>query len=116
MDFPKYKYRVDPHSGAFQSTLVGNAEAEQEIGPTWTDDPHEHGVEVVAYPAEMTLAGTLMHHPTRPDANGNHAYGPAPTHPGINGAVVLPPDVAKLFSELAAAKAELAALKAGKAG
>lgn len=96
MAFPKWKYRVSHIPGeGFQSTMVGDAESEAALvadgvkqGAPWTDDPHEHGVEVVAYPAELTPAGTLMHHPTRPDANGNHAYGPIPTAPGINGTVV----------------------------
>jgi len=86
--YPKWKYRVHPSEGVFQSTLVGTAEAEQEIGDSWTDDPHEHGVEVVLYPAEVTPGGTLMHHGTQADANGNHPHGPAPTAPGINGVVV----------------------------
>lgn len=86
MAFPKWKYSVD-HDG-FRSTLVASAEVEAELGAAWTDDPHVHGVEVVPYPAEVTMAGTLMHHPTRPDANGNHAYGPRPIAPGISGVVV----------------------------
>lgn len=77
--FPKWKYRVDPASGAFQSTLVANADIEKELGKSWTDDPHKHGVEVVPYPAELTAGGQIVHHGTRADANGNFAYGPAPT-------------------------------------
>lgn len=95
MNYPKWKYRIDPVDGAFQSTLVATAEAEASLdadgvkqGAPWTDDPHAHGVEVVPYPAELTPAGTLMHHPTQADANGNHPHGPAPTTVGIGGVVV----------------------------
>lgn len=88
MAYPKWKYRVDPVDGKFQSTLVGTAEAEAEIGPSWTENPHAHGLEVVPYPAELTPGGTLMHHGTQADANGNHPHGPAPTAPGINGTVI----------------------------
>lgn len=88
LQFPKWKYSVDPVDGAFRSTLVGNAQAETELGAAWTDDPHVHGIKVVPYPCELTPAGTLMHHATRPDANGNHAYGPAPTAPGVGGTVI----------------------------
>lgn len=85
MAYPKWKYRKDPQSGAFQSTLVGTAEAETEIGNSWTDDPHGHGVAVVPYPAQLYQNGTLMHFPDHcPDANGNHAHGPAPTVPGMS--------------------------------
>jgi hypothetical protein len=88
LKYPKWKYRVDPIDKVFQSTLVANAEAEAEIGPSWTDNPHEHGIEVVPHPAELTPGGTLMHHPIQADANGNHPFGPAPTASGIGGAVV----------------------------
>lgn len=88
MNFPKWKYRKDPVDGAFQSTLVGNAQAEAELGAAWTDDPHGHGIEVVPYPAELTPAGVLMHHPTQADANGNHPHGPVPTAAGIGGVVM----------------------------
>lgn len=85
--YPKWKYRVD-EDGNFQSTLVGNATAEEEIGKSWTDDPHEHGVDVVPYPAELTAGGSVVHHGTRADANGNFAHGPAPTATGYNGVTV----------------------------
>lgn len=88
MKFPKWKYRKDPIDGVFQSTLVANVTVEAELGETWTDDPHAHGIEVVPYPAEITPGGTLMHHGTQADANGNHPHGPAPTAPGIGAAVV----------------------------
>jgi hypothetical protein len=84
MNFPKWKYRKHPTTGEFQSTLVGTPEAEAEIGPTWTDDPKAHGVAVVPYPAELAPDGTLLHHQTQADANGNHPHGPAPTVAGIN--------------------------------
>ncbi len=87
MAYPKWMYRA--RDGDFRSTLVASEEVAAELtADGWSDDPHAHGVAVVPYPAEVTLGGTLMHHPTRPDANGNHAYGPAPTVPGINGGVV----------------------------
>lgn len=88
MKFPKWKYRVDPVDGKFQSTLVGSAEVETQLGATWTDDPHAHGIKVVPYPAEISLGGVLMHHKTNADANGNFAFGPAPTAPGISGSVI----------------------------
>jgi hypothetical protein len=88
MKFPKWKYRKDPTDGKFQSTLVGNAKAEEELGPSWTDDPHEHGIEVVPYPAELSPGGQLMHHAHTPDANGNFAYGPPPTAAGIGGSLI----------------------------
>jgi hypothetical protein len=95
LQFPKYMYRVDPYSGAFQSTLVATAEVEAQLvaeggeqGAAWTDDPNGHGVEVVPYPCELTPAGTLVHYASRPDANGNHPYGPAPTAPGIGGSII----------------------------
>lgn len=88
MAYPKWKYTKDPVDGGFRSTLVGNAEAEKQLGAAWTDDPHEHGIEVVPYPAELTAGGQLIHHATHPDANGNHAYGPPPTAPGIGGTVI----------------------------
>lgn len=88
MAFPKWMYRKDPHTDAFQSTLVGNAQAESELAAAgWNEDPHSHGVEVVPYPAELSPGGTLMHHQTQADANGNHPYGPPPTAPGIGGKV-----------------------------
>jgi hypothetical protein len=89
LQFPKWKYRKHPTLGFFQSTLVAKAEIEKELGPTWTDDPHGHGVDVVLYPAELTAGGTLMHHGTGADANGNYAHGPAPTAPGISGGVII---------------------------
>ena len=64
MNYPKWKYRKDPVDGKFQSTLVGNEKAEAELGASWTDNPHEHGIVVVPYPAELTPAGTLVHHAT----------------------------------------------------
>lgn len=89
LNFPKWMYRKDPHTDAFQSTLVGNEVAAGQLaGDGWNDDPHSHGMKVVPYPAELSPGGTLMHHPTRPDANGNHAFGPAPTVPGIGGVVI----------------------------
>lgn len=88
--FPKWKYRKDPDDGNFQSTLVADAETEKQLGPSWTDNPKEHGIEVVPYPCELTQGGTLIHHASRPDANGNHAYGPPPTAPGIGGTVIGP--------------------------
>lgn len=87
MNFPKWKYRMHPTDGHFQSTLVANAEVEAELGPTWTDNPHEHGVEVVPYPAEL-VDGQVLHHALFPDANGNHAHGPSPTVLGINRTVI----------------------------
>lgn len=119
--YPKWMYRVDPYSGAFQNTLVASAEVAEQLvkegeaqGAAWTDDPHGHGADVVPYPAELTPAGTLIHNPSRPDENGNHAHGPAPTAIGINGTVVVQPQIAAAMAELAALKAENAALKAGK--
>lgn len=89
MAYPKWMYRKDPVEGGFQSTLVGSEEiATQLAADGWNEDPHSHGIEVVPYPAELTPAGVLMHHPTRPDANGNHAFGPKPTAAGIGGSVV----------------------------
>jgi len=84
--YPKWKYRNHPE-GFFQSTLVADAEVDAEVSALgYTDDPHEHGVEVVPYPAELTLGGTVMHHKAHgADANGNYAHGPAPTVPGVNG-------------------------------
>jgi hypothetical protein len=81
--YPKWKYRVDPATGQYQCTLVGNADAEKEIGKSWTDDPHEHGVQVVPLPAELRQDGKLIHLRERADANGNFAHGPAPTVPGL---------------------------------
>jgi hypothetical protein len=86
MNYPKWKYSAD--SQGFRSTLVADARAEAELGEAWTDDPHAHGFEVVPYPAELREDGTIVHHAARPDANGNHAYGPAPTASGINGAEI----------------------------
>lgn len=121
MAYPKWKHRRDPYSGAFQNTLVASAEVEAQLaaegeaqGAPWTDDPHEHGIDVVPLPSELTPAGTLMHHASRPDANGNHAYGPAPTAVGVNGSIVVHPQIAAAMAELAALKAENAALKAEK--
>jgi hypothetical protein len=89
LKYPKWMYRKDPSDGAFQSTLVATEKVAAELAADgWNDDPQSHGMKVVPYPAELTPAGTLMHHPTRPDANGNHAYGPAPTAPGIGGVVM----------------------------
>lgn len=90
MKYPKWKYRVDPMSGAFQSTLVASAEIENEIGASWTDDPHAHGVEVVPMPAELLEDGSIIHSPEgsrHEDANGNFAYGPKPTATGVLGRV-----------------------------
>ena len=87
MNYPKWKYSTDAQ-GNFLSTLIGTAEAEAQLGIAWTDDPHAHGVEVVPYPAVLTEDGRIVHHAARPDANGNHAYGPPPTAPGINGAAI----------------------------
>ena len=92
MAFPQWMYRKDPHTEAFQSTLVGTAEIAAELAADgWNTDPHSHGVEVVPYPAELTPAGVLMHHPTQPDANGKHPHGPKPTAPGIGGRVAIGP-------------------------
>ena len=89
MAYPKWMYRVDPHTDAFQSTLAGNEKAAGELAADgWNEDPKSHGVEVVPYPAELSPGGVLMHHATQADANGNHPYGPAPTAPGIGGVVV----------------------------
>lgn len=46
MDFPKWKYRKHPELGFFQSTLVAHAEAETELGDTWSDDPNATGFAV----------------------------------------------------------------------
>jgi hypothetical protein len=83
MNYPKWKYRKNPQGGFFQSVLVADEKVEKEIGPTWTDDPHEHGIKVVPLPAELDSEGVLMHHGTNADANGRFAYGPPPTFPGI---------------------------------
>lgn len=89
MAYPKWMYRKDPAEGVFQSTLVGTEQiATQLAADGWNEDPHSHGIEVVPYPAELTPGGVLVHHPTRPDANGKHAFGPKPTAPGIGGTIV----------------------------
>jgi hypothetical protein len=46
MAYPKWKYRKHPDLGVFQSTLVASAEAEAEIGDTWSDDPAGTGFQV----------------------------------------------------------------------
>jgi hypothetical protein len=73
--YPKWKYRIDPVDGKFQATLVGNAQSESEIGDSWTDDPHVHGIEVV---------------PTfgQADASGKVAFGPKPSVPGMTSAKI----------------------------
>jgi hypothetical protein len=104
--YPKWMYRANPDTGQYQCTLVGNAEAEAEIGPTWTDDPHGHGIAVVPLPAELRSDGTLMHLRTRADANGNFAYGPAPTVPGVcEGSIRIPaiPETVRQIPEATAA-------------
>lgn len=89
MAYPKWLYRKHPTAGVFQSTLCASAEIEAELAADgWNDDPQSHGMDVVPYPAELTPGGVLMHHASTPDANGNHPYGPAPTAPGIGGAVI----------------------------
>lgn len=90
MAYPKWKYRNGAALG-FQSTLVGDAITDAELAKEgWNDDPHSHGVEVVPYPCELTPGGILQHHAgIGRDANGNYAYGPAPTAPGSSGAVIL---------------------------
>lgn len=86
MAYPKWKYSKD--ADGFRSTLVADAATEAQLGPAWTDNPHEHGVEVVPYPAELTVFGVVVHHPMTPDANGNHPYGPPPTTIGSMGATL----------------------------
>ena len=90
MAYPKWMHRVHPDGvTGFQNTLVGTKQAEAELAADgWSADPHAHGVVVVPYPAEITLGGTVMHHPLHADANGNHPHGPPPTSPGMLGGAV----------------------------
>ena len=83
LQFPKWKYRRNPETGQYQCTLVADAAVEVDLGSTWTDNPHEHGIEVVPLTAELKRNGKLIHIPENVDANGNYAYGPIPTSPGI---------------------------------
>ena len=46
MSYPKWKYRKHPELGVFQPTLVTTAEAEQELGSEWSDDPASTGFAV----------------------------------------------------------------------
>jgi hypothetical protein len=75
MAYPKWKYRINPIEGGVQSTLVGTAEAEEEIGDTWIDDPTKLGVYVVPCGGPH-------------DASGRVGFGPAPVVPGVTKARV----------------------------
>ena len=46
MSFPKWKYRKHPVIGAFQATLVADAEAEATLDPDWSDDATTTGFAV----------------------------------------------------------------------
>jgi hypothetical protein len=83
-------YHHTPETG-FRSTLVSDYATFLQLGAAgWNEDPYSWGVEVVPLPAELTAAGTVVHHVgIGKDANGNYAYGPAPTVGGISGAQVL---------------------------
>lgn len=99
MAYPKWKYRNHAEHG-FQSTLVGTDAADAELSADgWTDDPTEHGVEVVPYPV-VIIGSDLMHdaHEKHQDANGNFAHGPAPTVEGIVGAQISGPTLRKIGS------------------
>jgi hypothetical protein len=81
-------YRYTPEQG-FASTLAITAEAVQAlVKDGWNADPHAFGVEVVPYPC-MLLETGLVHTGEGRDANGNSAYGPPPTVPGIASAAVM---------------------------
>lgn len=70
MSYPKWKYRRHPELGVFQSTLVGNAQAEAELGKAWSDDPASTGFAV--------RPATQMHH--------SHARAPNVLHEAITDA------------------------------
>lgn len=78
MAHPKWKYTLDKVDG-LRSTLVGNEEAEKQLGAAWVDDPHplakDAGIEIVP------MGGPA-------DASGKVAFGPAPKVPGVTKAAV----------------------------
>lgn len=78
MAYPKWKYTHDKTDGLRQ-TLVGNEDAEKELGDAWTDDPHAlaktHGLEIAP-------AGGP------PDASGKVAFGHVAKVPGVTTAKV----------------------------